>query len=317
MKWLLLLVTLLVLAPAPVTAVDQRPDTEAEDQNSTALVDRMHSGLRIRLDGYARYFDSFFADERADEEAADSQVRLIGSLRKREGGELDLTPRIKVRLHLPRLKHKVNLLIDTESDNNSTLADQLPVSGIKDETTIALQLIPKSTTDYGLSHRVGLSLSENELNPKFRSQVRFSWQVSESDLLRFSQSLFWERIEGFGQESRFDFEHLLRYRVPELSSLLRVTLRGLSSESSDGYEWSLPIEILRALSNRHAYSYGGRISGVTGSDSGITNSAVFFRYRQSLWRDWFFLDIMPQLEWPKAEGRNASASLKVSLEIFL
>jgi len=310
-----------LLLSVAISANAEISDVQSDEGRSSPLVDRIHQGFETRLDKYAQYFDNFFADERSDEEAGHSQIRLIGSFLHTESGGLKFTPQVRARLTLPHLKNRVNLLIDTESDDITGLADQgsdtLTTSEPRNETNIAIQLVQKRTTEIGISHRIGLTLKGDLLNPKARSQIRFTWQTSKRDLVRFTQAVFLERLDGFGQESRLDFERLLHRKTPNSSSLLRVTLRGLTSEASDGYEWSLPIEVLNALPNQRAYAYGGSISGVTDSDCGITNSAVFFRYRQSLWRDWFYIDLTPQLEWPKAEGRNTTAKIKLSFEILL
>ncbi len=331
MKWLSALTLLTLLFSAAASADDALPYFEVEGRIVPPLVDRMHAGLQTRVNTYARSLDNFFVDERTDEEAGDSQVRLIGSIEHREGGGFSLTPHIKARLNLPHLQRKINLLIDTESDDISSLTDHTSgtrsSSDFEEETNIAIQLVQKSTTKIGISHRAALSMRGDKPNLKIRSRARFTWQATDLILLRFTQAVFWHKFDGFGQESRFDFEHLLHPPTPHnhllhikdihLSSLLRISLRGLTSEASDGYEWSIPIEVLTALSKRRAYAYGGSISGVTDTDSGITNSAIFIRYRQSLWRDWFFFDITPQLEWPKANGRNTTGKITLSLEVLL
>ncbi len=321
MKWLLTALIFFALYVSPVFGENHSLAAEPENETTAPLIDRLHSNFKTRLDRYATYLDNFFVDERADEEAANTQIRLISSFDFEESKSLDFTPRIKARLNLPQLRHKANLLIDTESDDTSTLTDQEPGSQstgrLREETSVAVQLVQKRTTDFGLSHRLGLGVRDGQLNPKVRSQARFTWQTSERDLLRFTQAIFWEEVEGFGEKSRFDYEHLLHQRAPHKSSLLRISLQGLFSEESDGYEWSLPIEILNALSNQRAYSYGGSLSGETGASSGITNTAIFFRYRQSIWRKWLFFDLTPRLEWPKIHRRNTTAMINFSFEILL
>jgi hypothetical protein len=320
MKWLLPLILLTAHCPAFVNAADNPLHTEDAARIQFPFVDRVRNGLKIRLAKYTRYFDNFFVDERAEEEAGDSQIRMIGILDYREARGMTFTPRVRARINLPNLKRKVNLLIDTEDSDINSLSDQTPdinPGTPNEDTSIALQLVQESTARFGIGHRIGLSMKNERLNPKARSQMRFTWQTPEKDLLRFTQAIFWERFTGFGQESRFDYEHLLHNTDPQLSSLLRLTLRGLSSEKSDGYEWSIPLEILNGLPGQRAYSYGGSISGVTKSDSGITNSAVFIRYRQRLWRDWIYVDVSPQLEWPKSNGRSTTARITLSLEVIM
>lgn len=320
MKWLLPLIIATAMFASPLKAEDELPYFEIEGNFRPHLVDRMHTGLERTLDSYASYFDNFFGDERANEEAADTEIRLIGSFDYHEISGFEFTPRIKARINLPRAERRLNLLIDTESNDTSSLEDLTPPGSgqditRKDETTVALQLVQKSTTRLGINHRVGVSVTDGELNPKAKSQVRFTWEMSERDLLRFTQSVFWENVDGFGQESRFDFEHLLHRGQPDTSSLFRATIRGLYSETSDGYEWSLPVEVFNALPNQRAYSYGGGISGVTDSDDGITNAWIFYRYRQSIWRDWLFFDVTPWVEWPKSTGRNTITLVNFSLEM--
>ncbi len=321
MNWLLSLLIPLLLITSVANADQNSLRTEPEITQKAPLVDRMHTTFRTRLDKYAGHFDNFFADERADEEAVESQLRLIGSLEYQEGGGYNFTPRLKGRFILPNLQHKVNLLIDTESDDISSLTDQnagIESSGnLKEDTSIALQLVQKSNREFGLSHRISLNSKKGRMNPKFRSQVRVTTQPTTRNLLRFTQSGFWGTVDGFGIESRFDYEYLLHSRNPEVSSLFRATIRGLYSEISDGYEWALPIEVFNALPHQRAYAYGASITGVTDSSSGITNSAIFFRYRQSFLREWLFFDIKPQLEWPKKNGRNTTTLINFSLEIVL
>jgi hypothetical protein len=309
---------LLMLSGGAAHAEAGDPLIPAEETEKAPFFDRIHLGFKTRISSYTNYLDNFFSNERADEEAADSQIRLIGSFELIEGKGLNFSPRVKARIKLPALKRRFNLLLDTESDD-TTMAAQLPGSAasskLNEDTRIALQLIQESRADFGLSHRVGINLKNGALNPWVRSQVRLVWQLSERDLFRMTQALLWEEVLGFGEETRLDYEHLFQQRALDRSRLLRITLKGLQAENSDGFEWSLPVELLTALPRQRAYAFGASISGVTKSSTGITNSSIYARYRQSFWRDWLYFDLTPQLEWPKANHRHTTARLNISLEV--
>jgi hypothetical protein len=308
---------LTILACGSVSAEVGDPIIPAGKMEQSPFLDRIHLGFKTRITSYANYFDNFFSNERADEEAAGSQIRLISSFDHVEGKGVNFSPRVKARFKLPALKRRFNLLLDTESED-STLATQMSSSSsskLREDTSIALQLVQASRADFGLSHKIGINLKSGKLNPWVRSQVRLDWQLSERDLFRVTQALFWEEVIGFGEETRFDYEHLLRQRALDRSQLLRITLKGLQAERSDGYEWSLPVELLTALPRQRAYAFGGSIMGVTKSSTGITNSTIYVRYRQSFWREWLFIDLTPRLEWPKSKGGITTARVNLSFEV--
>ncbi len=308
-------ITLLLLSSMLLCAFSAYADHEnSTPETDPDFVDRTHRTISDSLSAPSRWFDSFFSDPRSDEEFAGTLLRLRGSATINEGDGVDYDGKVKARLRLPNLKRRLHLILSSEEDDirdanlkdrriNKELADN------NDETTLALQYTQERSTSFSLTHRIGLDL-EDGLNPDIRSRVRYSLPIADQSLLTLAQAVFWENEEGFGEETRIDYDIPFRKNM-----LLRTTGRGLFSESSNGYEWLTLVEHLTSFSHKKAISVGAFTAGETRPQNHVTEYNTFVKYRQAFIKKWLFFELNPEVSWLREKDFKAATAFTLTLEI--
>jgi hypothetical protein len=305
-----LLPCLLALFLVSISSADHY---ELQKDQEPTLIDRTHKGISESLAAPSRWFDTFFQDPRVDEEPAGTFLRLRGSAIAEEGENLSFKGKIKARLRLPRLERRFHLILSSEDEDlrDETLTDARINRELADtnETSLALQYTQHRTTRFSLSHQFGLGL-EDGLNPRIRSRLRFSLPIAEESLLTLVQAVFWEDEEGFGEETRIDYDLPISNTI-----LFRTTGQGLFSETSNGYEWLGMLQWLQSFSHKQALAVGGFVAGETRPQNHVTEYDAFIKYRQQFIKKWLFFELKPELNWKREKDFETTGIFTLTLEV--
>jgi hypothetical protein len=307
---LLSLYAALLLLWLPISAL-AGPEEEAPQPS---LLDVTHQEISERLTAYSRWFDKFFSDPRFDEEPGETLLRLRGSTRLTEYEGLSYDGKIKALLDLPNLKRRFHLILSSERDDlrEETLKDariNRELARNTSDTTLALQYTQKRSGEISLTHRFGVDL-EDGLNPQIRSRIRYSLPIAKQSLLSLTQAVFWENHDGFGEESRIDFDVPLYQNM-----LLRTSGQGLFSQSSRGYEWLAMVQWLTSLTNDRAFSLGAFTTGETRPQNRLIEYNLFSKYRQRFIKKWLFFEVQPEVYWLREKDFQTTFALTLTLEI--
>jgi len=289
-------------------------NASADQQQAESLVDIAHQKISTRLENYSRWFDNFFSDPRSDEEVAGTLLRLRGSTIITEGESIQFDGKLKALLNLPNLERRFHLILSSEDDNarDETLKDARINQELAENTTdtsLALQYTQQSSSKFSLTHRLGFNL-ENGFNPQLRSRVRYSLPIASQSLLTLTQAVFWENHDGFGEESRVDYDYSFNQNM-----LLRATGQGLFSEVSQGYEWLTMLQWLTSFSASQALSVGAYTVGETSPQNQITEYNMFLKYRQRFIKKWLFIELQPEIYWLREKDFKATTAFTLSLEV--
>jgi hypothetical protein len=254
------------------------------------------------------WFDSFFIDEREIEENVDRFIRVFNNFEYKQRDGLDWRIRVNARIQLPGLKERFSLMLSDDSEKDltqrsentqfraSTLESASPITGnrvgdLREAHNLSLRWGVVSTPQQDFSVRIRARLNEL-LTPSLIGRYRYSHGMGKNSLARFTQSIFWEKEEGFGETSRLDLERLLHPDV-----LLRWSNIGTFSENSDGLDWGSILSLKHSMSERAAFSYDASIEGVTRPNTHPTKYRLGMRYRQNFLRPWLFFEIEPSYSW--------------------
>ncbi len=287
-------------------------DHEVEVKTAPTFVDKTHQDISESLAIPSQWFDDFFQDPRLDEEPARTFLRLRGSIITEEGEKLSYDGKLKARLELPRLKRRFHLILSSEEDDlrDETLRDAWINQGLSDdnETTLALQYTQERSTQFSLTHKIRLNFDDGP-NPHIISRVRYTIPVANESFLTLTQSIFWENSEGFGEESRIDYD------IPiSETKLVRATGNGLFSESSNGYEWQSLLQWLQSFSHKKAMAVGGYVVGETRPKCYVTEYDVYFKYRQRINKEWLFIEFKPEVKWTRENNFESVGIFTITLE---
>ena len=273
------------------TREESKPDKEEATVceklrgESDSWYDEVHTYLSIQFCEPSVWFDSFFSDERVDEEVrAGTRVRWQNDYVLTEGGVWAYTSDVHASFKLPKVKESINLIIEGEEDE--TLQDVVPSK--EEETKGKLGLLYEVTKSKRASFSVRLKLS-----PSINLRYRYQYPVSETFTTRFTQELF-RRDNADGARSRIDFEKKLHDNF-----FLRQSNSVTHSESFDGKEWASSLVLYQHLTDKSALSYESGISGVTKPDRFTKNARLGVRFRQNFYRKWLFYEIAPAVNWSK------------------
>jgi hypothetical protein len=158
----------------------------------------------------------------------------------------------------------------------------------------------------------GVRIAE-PLDPYVRGSYRFTRPVSEHDLLRFRETLFWQEREGFGTTALIEWNHAFNP-----SNLLRWSTSGTFSEHSVGMRWYSDAFLYHLVNSDRAFAYQVFSTGSTRSEVPQTDYGVAVIFRQRVWRKWLVLEVRSGVDWPRyilAEERKANPNAALVFEM--
>ncbi|GAB4171786.1 MAG: hypothetical protein Kow0020_06640 [Wenzhouxiangellaceae bacterium] len=268
-----------------------------EEGRPESWLDRTHAYLSRKLCEPAAWFDGFFGDPRALEETpVGSFFRVRNSLIWDQTKDFGHDIRVSANLSLPNVSDRIRLLVsrDEGDDPGQGTADDISRDADEDDQTrlgLRFLLGNRGRAQFDIDGTV--KVSGGGLNPRARARMRYTQGLSRDTLARWTQTVFWERKDGFGTTSRADWEWL-----PDALTLVRLTGRGTVSEDSDGVDWRTGLIGFRQLGRRTAIrsELGG--IGHTDPDFEAEEWFVNFRFRRTFLRDWLFYELQPEHAWP-------------------
>lgn len=284
--------------------------------------DAFHRSLSKRIINSAAWLDSFFANERSLSEENRSNIRLRYSFFLEDSSDLSNEPRIGGRLVLPALEKKAHIIFTTDPDEPlykskifSEDADKEQVvmdtpkttTSDKRRFTTALQYFLESTDTQSISIRTGLRFSNLEpavfAAPRYRLLIPLdSWDF------RFTQEVMYRTDTQWQETTRFDLER------PLGSYFFRSTAEGSWFEDSSGYFYNLRFALFHPIGPKYALNYEWINSFETEPTGKLTDIILRARYRQSIWRDWVFFEIVPQCRFPSDRDQQFTPGILFALE---
>jgi hypothetical protein len=268
-----------------------------DDQDRPASwLDRTHSYLSRKLCEPAAWFDGFFGTDRAYEETpVGSFVRVRNSMIWDQSENFGHEIRLSANISLPRVSDRVRLLIsrDESIEGDSSFDDIGRETGDDEQTRLGLRFLLSEAGRTQFDADATVKVNSGGLNPRARGRMRHTQGLSDTTLARWTQTIFWERDDGFGTISRADWEWL-----PNRLTLVRLTGRGTVSEASDGIDWRTGLVGFRQLNRKTAVRSELGAFGVTSPDPETEEIFINFRFRRSFLRDWLFYELQPEHAWP-------------------
>lgn len=267
-------------------------------------MDAAHTFLSVGFCEPSVWFDSFFSDERVDEEErAGTHVRWQNDYILTEGGVWKYVSNVHASFKIPKAKKSLHIVFDGEEEE--TLQDVVPDNKEEAKGDLGLLYALKESERVNFSVRVKLS-------PSIIFRYRYEWPVSDTFTTRFTQE-WYRRDNADGTISRMDFEKKLYDDF-----LLRQSNSVLRSEIIQGEEWNNSLVLYQHLTDKSALSYESSMAWVTVPKTYTTSSRLGVRYRKNFYRKWLFYEIAPAMNWSKpliTDERTAIWQILFRLEI--
>ncbi|MEM1202126.1 MAG: hypothetical protein AAGN66_02735 [Acidobacteriota bacterium] len=285
-------------------------------------LDRMRAAVYRSVCASAFWFDSFFGEQRFDQEVDNTFGRLVMELSHDERDGIDGRLRLKAKIALPRLENRWNafagrfdeeeFVTGTETTYGSVPA---PFAASDQSWLLGLGYNPLRRARSRLDVDAGIKL-DFPSNPFVRARYRHDVVLDETRALRLRQTVFWRRDRRFGTTSQGDLDIILSAR-----RLLRWSASATITQESDGVDWVQRWTLYQALgdSNRRAIAYQAEILGESDRPVPVERYGLRALYRQRYLRDWLYLTARTGVSWPREEldeARRGSIEVGFGFEML-
>ncbi|MCL1137904.1 hypothetical protein [Shewanella pneumatophori] len=280
--------------PANTTApTNKAAETEQQrnpcysDSQMESAIDKAHDYLTTKFCQPAIWFDSFFVDDRIEDDAhAATVVRLYNDFAYYEKEGFQYKANLNARLNLPGVTKKLKLILDSTGEDDPF--GFIKSLGDDNERDIGLRY------DWYAKDRVSFNIKAN-FKPKVEARWRYTYPISDRTVTRLTQKLYQEK-KVTGESTEFDIEHAFSEEfVGRWSAVAQYESR------DNGWEFGSSATLYQYINNKQAISYQASIYGVDEPYHYVKKASISATYRQNFARDWLFFAITPEYRWSKED----------------
>jgi hypothetical protein len=276
----------------------------------------------------ASEIDSFFGNERNFTETNKSVLQLYATQMMGRNGSPVIALSYKAKFILPNAQKRFHLLLESNPDQNlpgTTLAKQQQpkdVSLFKEFSTpdsygAALRFENKDNShwrfsaDGGIKADGGSGVVDISIHQFARSSVSFNTPLKLFKL-KLTESFFTFNTTGPGENSLLELDH----HISDIM-LLRSTSGATFLYDKKCFDLHQDISIFHTLSQNASLLYQLSANGVSRPSSEVSEYVALLMYRQRMHQEWIFLELNPQLHYPKNTNFLLDAQFIVRLEFML
>ncbi|MBF7073815.1 hypothetical protein ISG33_10435 [Glaciecola sp. MH2013] len=247
-----------------------------------------------------------------DNEASNSAARASGRLRfgwePRSGDLNQFDFRFKVKVKLPALQNRLELLLsDDEEDVNqqAVKAARSAQLGNDDSPTVALQFKDKS--DSKIAYRLGLGRgSQVYARARYKDAIDLSEKSKFSyfaEVNYYSDDQIGVEVEGaysvnIDKNQAYEFENTFRYR-----------------DKTEDMFWRHQFQYLYLQDAKRSYLFTAMIDGLNKPTYRAEQVLFSMRYKQNVLRPWLFIELEPYVIWLREEDFRTSYGVALRTEI--
>ena len=307
-----------ILASLPLSAIGSEPlpaiDSEPLPDTGDTKADVVQENISARVADAAGWLDSFFGNDNYEYESNKTRLTLGLSSFSEKGEGTDLKLDTSLRLNLPYLEDRLRLTLSGASqDFDTTDSDwediEEDILGT-DERNLraALTYFFRQGDRRNLSLSAGVRSRDGKAAFYLQPRYRHTWYRGDWDL-RFVQKVSWYTDTSWDARGELQLERLLGH-----DWLFRTTGRVNWYEEEDGVFPQLNFGWHRRLSERRALSITWQNYFETYPNSVLDSSTLRLRYRQQVWRRWFWLSVSPQLVFPREQDYDTVPGIMIEVE---
>jgi hypothetical protein len=297
-----------VAVPSPAETVPVTPIPDSFD-----VIEPPRDYLSAKITSYANSIDRFFGGDRHYQEANDSVFQLDLTKVTGFGGDRKYDFGAKLNLRLPVTEGKLHLLLETDPEKNIR-AEPTPGSSVLHNKVV----VPKSvalaarysnakenvwhlSTDGGLKFPI-------PIKPFVRARASYSAPIGKWQL-KIMESVYWFNTLGAGVSSQFDFDRVLS---PQL--LLRSSSNAIWSNDKKNFDLRQDFSVYHTVNDRSALLYQASVIGVSNPQYQVSDYVLLVFYRYRMHQKWLYLEVSPQLHFPREKNYQYSPAISMRLE---
>jgi len=304
-----------VLTPEASTLTNQLNDSEKESEGMLYSVfgqlDKTHTSISSGLEETVVSIDRFFADDKVFEQANKSYLRIALDMVTKEYEGTGFKGDLKLKVDLPRLKKRLKLLIETDSqrDSQDNLSPQATDVVQERDFFISLERQVSQSKQWDVRPALGFKARSGRLD--FFGRIRsYRYIPLDNWLLRASNNLNWFESRGFGANGALEFD-----RPVTKNLLFQVTSSLNWLEEEKFRRFNQGVSFYQNIDARRSLAY--QIAGFADDETDWLAKQYFMRvrYRQDLHKNWMFGEIIPQISFEKESDFHPKSSITFRLEM--
>ena len=302
--------------PAPTAEEFMGPPAPTLTTEVMHELDKQRDYVAGEFVDFVTDIDRFFGDDRHYQEANDSVLQIDVTRVMGYGGAHQFVWAGRAKVHLPNIEQKVHFVLETDPDKNASVDPKQTQSPPLRQPTApksygaALRYEKAQAEQWHFSADGGLKFQGVHATPYARARANFIvpgelWRVN------LAETPFWFNTIGAGETTQLDLERPISEPVLFRSTSIAAWLR-----DTHNFDMRQDLTLFHKLDERRALMYQASAIGVSRPQTQVTEYVVLALYRYRLHREWMFLEVSPQLHFPKALNFRTNAALSVRLEML-
>jgi hypothetical protein len=313
-----------MLFHAQVEAQDTAEDVPAEPPaTDTNMADSVHDSVDDLVQNTVRAIDGFFVNSEYstfNDKKTRVRLRLNSDYIQHHGWEF--SPKVKLHLVLPGLNDRLRLVVN---DDQGADVDQAS-PGDDNDNDIALRWIGRQKKASGYSFDLGLRIKDSKVDPFVRLNAGFEYPMAGKWVGQSTNRLYYYWETGWRNDFRQYFNRsisddlLLRSRTRvqyfEENVYNPFVEQKFSLYQSLSPTRKLAWEVLYRLQSEEDSPFD-EDEVIGGTQNKYQHYIAQLRFRQRLWRPWFFVEFWPIVAWPEERDFNTILGARIRLEVNL
>lgn len=270
---------------------------EEPEEHSVPILESVQGILGGQFNYVANRLDAFFATERADDEFGRSRIRVRSQFFLRERAVSNLKTQYRLNLRLPHLEQKFKFETDNKKNKTSSSGDTVGKKGenkswiFNADMGVSLAIPPKLVT----RARVRRNIVTGSFTHRFVEQLTYITDAS---------GLVEET--GFNSDHPYTDKFLFRFVNTKEWQVLKKNFT-----TNHGPTW------LHSVSDNDAFNYSFTMQTIVENKSWYTtNYRLAVNYRRNLYKQWFYFDVIPGLDFPKVWSFRRTPFITFQIELL-
>lgn len=280
-----------------------------------SFIDSTHERISKEILSLSNKIDSFFGDERIDDEDNESRIRFFTVTTFEESKDPFTRGRYKIQLKLPKTEKRLQLVVRSDENEDEQGQENNPNQegttgareNLDDTASAALRFLP-NLPDIKVSTDMGLRIRGWPPQLFARARLRKTLNFGKW-LFRPIEKLLWVDREGWYSQTDLNFD----YRIN--SSWLFRYVNKINWDDQDyivhyntGPVW------YQELSDRIGLNYSA-LAYFEDTPSWAANRYILsIGFRQLLYKEWFFWEITPSIAFDRESRFFRTPALAIKFE---
>ncbi len=268
-----------------------------------------------RVDWMARGIDRFFAGEDTLAFSNKSFVRFrVGGAWVEGKGYVDNTD-FKFRLHLPATKRRFHIVIENTLDDKESLEEKTRPSlsesnGFDDSSvTAAIEFMRSEAKHWKTRTLLGVKARlPGDMFVKFSAKRRWDLGGSWTMPYRFKAAEY--------LNDEWEIEQSLAFERPLENELFFSATSSIDWGQDAVTVAAQSFSLRKRLSDTKGVNYQLGVIGADVAKPEITSYFVSAHYRELLYKNWLYLNVIPEVNYPRDQGFESVFSLTVRFDVF-